>query len=158
MMKPTYIIFAVASAFVGMSKAAPSEDCFTAVTNDWYSGAYSNVYELAQQRLAVNTNDLAASHIMVEYDVAFSDMSAISNSIVRLLRVSDAETNPAFTNYYAATRAGWICYLEEYLPTLTDEQRTLEQSKSYIPGKRMTCQRMLKLLWDNGLWQQTGPR
>ncbi len=155
-MKLIHIVAAIASALASTAEAAPSEDSFAAVTNDWHAGAYSNVYELAQQRLAINTNDLAASHMMVEYDVSFSDKSSISNSVVRLLRVSDAETNPAFTNYYAATRAGWVCYLEEYLPMLTDEQRTAEQSKSYIPGRSMTCQRMLKLLWDNGLWQQTG--
>ena len=46
--------------------AEPTADNFAAVTNDWYNGRWTNVFELAQQRFAVNSNDLVAANIMVD--------------------------------------------------------------------------------------------
>ena len=89
---------------------------------------------------------------MVEYDVAFSDFSAMSNSILRMMRLSDAATLPAFTNLYQMTRQGWVYYLDTFLPQQSEAERTTEQQKSYLPGRPLTCSPFLKIMWDNGLW------
>ena len=88
--------------------AEPSSNNFHSVTNDWYQGNYSNVYELAQQRLVANSNDLVAAVIMESYDLRFSSFAAISNSILRLMRASEAATLPAYTNMY------WQFYRDDY--------------------------------------------
>ena len=54
----------IATALVATAAAAfavPSENTYHAVTNDWYQGNWTNVYELAQQCLAENANDLVVS-------------------------------------------------------------------------------------------------
>lgn len=51
--------------------ATPSEDSYAAVTNDWYQGNFSNVYELAQTRLAANSNDVVAAYLLHDWDMAF---------------------------------------------------------------------------------------
>ncbi len=56
--------FAMAVALAFAANATPSSNNFHSVTNDWYQGNYSNVYELAQQRLVANSNDLVAAVIM----------------------------------------------------------------------------------------------
>ena len=132
--------------------AIPSSNNFHAVTNDWYNGNYSNVYELAQLRLAVNSNDLVAANILVEYDVAFSDFIAMSNSIRRLMRVSDVATSPAYTNLYWATRPGWVVFLEEYLPAQRDDMRLSEQLKSLRIHKEMLSRPILDALATDGAW------
>lgn len=151
-MKSKIVLAMLAVSLIGVLEASPSTNSYCAVTNDWYCGNYSNVYELAQARLVANTNDLVAAHLMVEYDISFSDFSSMSNSIVRLLRVSDAETNSVFASCYAKTRPGWVYYLDEYLPCQTNDFRIAEQQKSYLPNKRMGCSRLLKIIWDNELW------
>ena len=92
---------ALAAIVVSLSACAwssPSADNYASVTNDWFQGNWTNVYELAQLRLAANTNDLVASHLMVSYDILFSDYQSISNSIQRLLVAMDSVTEPSMTN------------------------------------------------------------
>ena len=149
-MKTLMASIAIAAALA--LDAAPSADNYAAVTNDWAQGNYSNVYEWAQQRLAANTNDLPGAYAMLEYDLCFSDFNAMSNSIQRMMRVSDDVTLPAFTNLYQSTRAGWVYYLDHFLPAQNDAERLVEQQKSLIPGRRMTCDIVLELLQDNDLW------
>ena len=72
---------AMALATALSAYAVPTENTFTAVTNDWYVGRWANVLELAQTRLAANSNDLVGAHLVVSYDVLFSDIPAISNSV-----------------------------------------------------------------------------
>ncbi len=143
---------AVAAAGVFAATATPSSNDYASVTGDWARGDYTNVYEWAQARLAADTNDLPAAYVMVEYDVAFSDFSAMSNSILRMMRLSDAATLPAFTNLYQMTRQGWVYYLDTFLPQQSEAERTTEQQKSYLPGRPLTCSPFLKIMWDNGLW------
>ena len=71
---------AMALALALSARAVPTENTFAAVTNDWYVGKWTNVLELAQTRLAANSNDLVGAHLVVSYDVLFSDIPAISNS------------------------------------------------------------------------------
>ena len=147
-----YLLGAMAISATLIANAAPSSNDYASVVADWQSGNYSNVYEWAQQRLAADTNDLPAAYAMVEFDVAFSDFMAMSNSILRMMRLSDAATLPAFTNLYQMTRPGWVYYLESFLPQQNEAERVLEQQKSYLPGRPMTSSPFLKILWDGGLW------
>lgn len=100
--------------------AAPSANNLEAVKSDWWNGNYTYVLELAQQRFAANANDLVVAHLMMGFDTAFSRRDASSNSVMRLVRVSDEATLPAYTNLYRATRSGWIRYANKYLPSRTD--------------------------------------
>ena len=133
--------------------AVPSENTYHAVTNDWYQGNYSNVYELAQQRLVANSNDLVAAVIMESYDLRFSSFTVISNSILHLMRASEAATLPAYTNmYWRFYRDEYNWYLGEYLPQQSEARRQGEMYKAYAIHVPMTCAPTLKLLWDENLW------
>ena len=137
-----------------VSTAAPTADNFAAVTNDWYNGRWTNVFELAQQRFAVNSNDLVAANIMVDYDVLFSDPQVISNSIIRLMRISDASTLPAYTNLYRIMRPGWVYFLDEFMPGQSEAELQEERNNPQKTYKGLDCDFILKLLWDNGAWGQ----
>ena len=146
------IIAAIALALSASALAVPSADNYSSVTNDWYQGNWTNVYELAQQRLAANTNDLVASHLMVSYDILFSDYQAISNSILRLVGALDSVTEPSLTNLCARLRPGWVYYLDEFLPQQTAATLQEQRAKSYIPHKHLDCDFILKQIAENGLW------
>ena len=145
-------IASIVFAMTATVSAVPTTNTYVAVTNDWYNGNWSNVYELAQARFLVNSNDLVAANIMVDYDVLFSDIQTISNSIVRYMRISDAATLPAYTNRYHKMRLGWEIYLSEFLPQQNEESLVERQIKSHIIHKPMYSYPDLKILWDNGIW------
>lgn len=134
------------------ASAEPTANNFVAVTNDWYNGRWTNVFELAQQRFAVNSNDLVAANIMADYDVLFSDPQMVSNSIIRLMCISDAATLPAYTNLYQKMRPLWVDFLGEFLPVQTEATLLEQREKSFIIHKRMNSGFILKLLWENGAW------
>ena len=150
---------AIAAVIVALSmvaRTAPSADNYASVTNDWYHGNWTNVYELAQQRLAANTNDLVASHLMVSYDILFSDYQAMSNSILRLVGALDSVTEPSLTNLCARLRPGWVYYLDEFLPQQTETVLQEQRSKSVIPHKPLDCDFILEQISEKGLWTPLG--
>ena len=132
--------------------ATPTENTYHAVTNDWYNGNWTNVYELAQARLAVNSNDLVAANIIVSYDVLFSDIGAMSNSVTRLIDAMDQSSAPALTNLNSRLRPGWVYFRDQFLPYQTAADLQQQHEKSYITHKPLDCDFVLKAIWDNGLW------
>ena len=132
--------------------AVPTENTYAAVTNDWYNGRWTNVLELAQARFAADTNDLVAAHLMVSYDVLFSDVAAMSNSVTRLIGAMDAATAPAITNVCARLRPGWVHFRDVVLPSQTTADVHAQRAKSSVSGKSIDCDFILKSIWDNGLW------
>ncbi len=54
-------------------KGMPSINTFSAVTNDWYNANFTNVYELAQQRMANNSNDVVAAYLIFNWDAALNE-------------------------------------------------------------------------------------
>ena len=155
-MKTVSIIAAFVAAVSISVLAAPSADNFHSVTNDWWNGNYTNVYELAQLRYAANTNDLVAAHIMAEYDMSFSSREAISNSYMRLVRVADGVTHPALTNLYSISRSGFIRYASVYAPSWTDAELEEHHRKSLEPHQTMNCDFVLEIISENGLWPPLG--
>ena len=143
---------AMALAMVLSARAVPTENTFSAVTNDWYVGKWTNVLELAQARLAANSNDLVGAHLAVSYDVLFSDIPAISNSVTRLIGAMDASSEPAMANLISQLRPGWVYFRDEFLPRQTAADVQAQHEKSSITNKTLDCDFILKQIWDNGLW------
>lgn len=143
---------AMALAMVLSARAVPTENTFSAVTNDWYVGKWTNVLELAQARLAANSNDLVGAHLAVSYDVLFSDIPAISNSVTRLIGAMDASSEPAMANLISQLRPGWVYFRDEFLPRQTAADVQAQHEKSSITNKTLDCDFVLKAIWDNGLW------
>ena len=143
---------AIALSIALTAHAVPTENTFAAVTNDWYVGRWTNVLELAQTRIAANPNDLVGAHLMVSYDVLFSDIPAISNSVTRLIGAMDASSEPAMTNLISQLRPGWVYFRDEFLPRQTAADVQAQHEKSSITNKTLDCDFVLKQIWDNGLW------
>ena len=148
-MKKTVII--VLAMLAECALATPSPNNFHAVTNDWYNGNFSNVYELAQMRLAANSNDVVGAHLMLDWDFRFSGTAAVSNSISKVLDVSAMVQNPVFSNAYVTVRESCISYRDEFLPTLTDVHQQEVIDESHAINTPLVNEVPLKILWDNNL-------
>ena len=132
----------------------PPMDNFALVTNLWYNGYKSNVLAIAEQRLAANTNDLAGLVIIMEFNLAFSNDSCLSNDIFRVLSAAEPITNSNIRTHFTEMKG----ILEDFLQFLKDDYHPTaaeleeERGKAYIIHKRMTYERYLKWLHDDGLF------
>ncbi len=132
--------------------ASSSENTYHAVTNDWYNANFSNVLELAESRLAANTNDLVGAYLKLSWDICFSDASTLSNSVTRVLSIGDTVQNVAFSNEYWRLRPMTVSFRDDILPMYTEEVRQQELVRSTQPHKPIPERKWLKLLWDENLW------
>ena len=140
---------------LGMRLALPAEptaDTYAAVTNDWYNGNFSNVLQLAEQRLAANSNDVVGAYLMLSWDVNFSDIPTLSNSVSRAIALSDAVANVAFSNDFQRLRPVMVAFRDELLPQMTEEMRQADLPKARLPHKSIPENRWLRLLWEENLW------
>ena len=132
----------------------PPVDNFALVTNLWYQGSKSNVLAIAEQRLAANSNDLAGLVLKMEYDLEFSNDSSLSNNVAVFLSAAEAATNCFVHTDYLKIKMNLNWFLEflanEYHPT--PSELVEEKAKACVLHKRMTYERYLKWLHDDGLF------
>lgn len=150
-MKITNVVFIVSLVACATCGAMTSND-FVSVTNDWYHGEYSNVCALAQYREAQNTNDLVAAYIMYEWNMILGTKESFSNSIEKVLIVSDRMTNVIFVAEYASARDGFVNMRDQVIPMASEARVEADWQKARFKGKRFTEWRILKILWDEHLW------
>ncbi len=152
-MKTKLTTMAAAVAFAAsIALATPSDNTFHAVTNDWYNANFSNVLELAEARLATNANDIVGVTLKRGYHIAFGDITALSNAVVRFIDVADTVTAPSFSNTYWQIRAGEIQLRDVVLPMFTQQMLDADAQKARLPHKKIPDYLYLKLLWDDGCW------
>ncbi len=145
-------VTAAAALAANMAWATPSANTFHAVTNDWYNANFSNVLELAEARLSTNANDIVGVTLKRGYHIAFGDITALSNAVVRFIEVADTETAPSFSNTYWRIRAGEIQLRDAVLPMFTQQMLDADAQKARLPHKIIPDYLYLKLLWEDGRW------
>lgn len=131
---------------------------YTNVTNLWFHGYKTNVLAMGLQRLNVNSNDLPGLLIQLNYDIAFTQLESLSNSLNRVLVVGETVTNENFKTCYPFLK---LCnehmleFLSTYHPTPTE--LTEEQAKGLIPNKPFLRVKELEALQKDGLCEPLDP-
>ena len=110
---------------------------YTNVTNLWYQGQISNVLTVATNRLTVNSNDIAGLVLKMECDVALLNLSAISNSILRVIQIGDTITTENFVKKFQIEREEMINDLELFKTYPTPNDLPTERAKAFIKNKEM---------------------
>lgn len=131
------------------SLMAAASPYFDNMTNLWYQARHSNVLAIANQRLAVNSNDLAGIILKASWDFEFSNASILSNSLNRLVTVGYTCHSPSFTNEFQITVEDVTCTLKG-LSLETPSQLAEDAAKRGLPGKQMHFMEELKALDDDG--------
>jgi len=110
-----------------------ASEFYTNVTNDWLQGRQTNALARAEQRLAINTNDLPALVVKASYDYDFGDAAAVSNSLVRLRDLGASVTAPAFKSRYHALEM--LCNVTLIVVKHEDPEREVaDRAKVSGPG------------------------
>ena len=126
---------------------------FTTVTNLWYEGHKSNVFAIAEQRLAANSNDLVGAIMMFDYDLEFSNEGNYSNDVRRIFSFTNNLPIGTFVNnidLVTSALNGFLDYLSSNPMTPAEIQK--DKSKALIIHKPMSNEILLKWLHDDGLF------
>ena len=154
-MKGLIIVLGVLAA----SAAEPQvTNFYTNVTNLWYQGHKSNVLEIAEQRLNINSNDMPGLLIKLAYEEAFLHLGTISNSLNNVIVAGGAITNANFKACYPRLKFNNEYMLEfatRYHPTPT--QLMNERAKGFLPNKPFPYGKELEALQKDELCEPLDP-
>lgn len=110
---------------------------YNTVTNLWYQGDKSNVFVMAESRLAQNTNDIAGLILKLECQIAWLDLPHISNSVLRVIQVGDTITSTNFVQKFQIERQELLDDLELFRSYPTPEELPTERQKGNINHKEL---------------------
>ena len=123
--------------FVMGDLALQGSSYFNTITNLWYAGHQTNVLQMAETRLAQNTNDVAGVLMKASWDFAFSDAVVLSNSLNRVLNAGETVQSSCFTNVFRITRLDVVCVLNAVAgrwPHFIEELKALD-ADGYFNGE-----------------------
>ncbi len=150
--KTAIVFFLLASASLVSAEERALGD-FATVTNLWYAGHKSNVLAIAEQRLSINSNDLAGAIMMFDYDLEFSNEGNYSNDVRRIFSSTNNLPIGTFVNnidLVTSALNGFLDYLSSNPMTPAEIQN--DKSKALIVHKPMSNEILLKWLHDDGLF------
>lgn len=147
----TLITPLIASACIFASNASTTFDSFT---NLWYTAQHSNALAMANQRLAVNSNDVAGVLMKASWDFEFLEPADLSNTLSRVIQVGGTCHTPAFTNIFEITKIDARCLLDAFALE-PPEERIADRAKRGLPGKLPHYLEELKALDDDGYFSET---
>jgi len=145
------LVIAFMLTVVGGNAILAQTNFYTNVTNLWYQGYKTNVLEIANQRLNVNSNDIAGLILKAEYDLAFLELNVISNSFLRVIQIGDTIKTTNFMDCYEAARYSYLRtldYLAEH--PMTPHQIQAEKPKAFLKYKEMAHDLLLEALLKDG--------
>lgn len=139
----------ITSFACGMLFSAIASPYFDNITNLWSEAQHSNVLAIANQRLAVNSNDVAGVLLKASWDFIFADPPALSNSMDRVLVVGATVTTPSFTNAFEITKED-VVWMKNYLRHESMTNREVNIQKATRRGRMPHYIEELKALDDDG--------
>jgi hypothetical protein len=119
------------------------------VTRMWLNGQKQEVYCIATNRLAVNSNDITGLVLKMEYELAFCDYNLTST----LARVVEVGNNIASTNFVADFPVIQLSAtnMPSYLASYPTNNLIEDRAKASITNKPMSNRRLLMILDADGL-------
>ena len=122
----------------------------TNVTNLWYQGYKTNVLEIAEQRLNINSNDIAGLILKAEYHFAFLNSSNVSNAYLRVLQVGDTITTTNFVSRFVRERQYIIDLLDDFRENpITPDELLRDKPKANLKHKELPT-KLIEALQKDG--------
>lgn len=143
-------------AVLGLPLAGAAQTGFYAnVSGMWLEGRKAEVYQMAQERLAGDTNDIAGLYLKMEYEVAFLDFANVSNTMVRFLQQGAAVTSEHFAAQFPFVRDD-VSHLLSLLPEYPPERIEGDRLKGSITNKPLLWGTCIEALEADGYFEE-GP-
>jgi len=157
-MKKMLFAFCVFTASI---TEAQTTNFYTTVTNLWYQGQKAEVLALGQERLNINSNDMAGLIIKLEYEGEFLQLESISNTLHKVLSIGELITNVNFKTQYPNLKETIESDLEIIAIfsgfNLSQDELEAERAKGLIPHKPFALYKELEALQKDGLFEPLEP-
>ena len=157
-MKKMLFVFCVFTASI---TEAQITNFYTTVTNLWYQGQKTEVLTLGQERLNINSNDMAGLIIKLEFESEFLQLASISNTSNKVLLIGESITNENFKLQYPDLKETIELDLETIAIftgfNLALNELEAERAKGLIPNKPFTLYKKLEALQKDGLCEPLEP-
>lgn len=123
--------------------ACAQQDFYSSVTNLWWDGPKTSILAIANERLGLNSNDIAGAVLLLEGSFAFGDASSISNAAKRFMSSGALIQTPAFRVQYPLDAFN-VSALLDSMPQMTYDEWAQEQVYGLTPHRKM----MFGKAWD----------
>ncbi|MDD2239708.1 MAG: hypothetical protein PHI93_03495 [Kiritimatiellae bacterium] len=143
-----YLIVVIAILLMAIATYAQTNFTET-VSSLWYSGQKTNVLNIAEQRLQLNSNDIAGLILKMEYEITFLELDAVTNTMERVIQVGSSITTTNFVSVFPKLE-GSINHLVEMIPLYPTNELAADQGKGDISGKPLPHTEVLQALEDDG--------
>jgi len=140
-------------AVIGGSVSLAQTNFYTNVTNLWYQGCKTNVLNIANARLAANTNDIAGLILKAEYHLEFCEDAALSNAFLRIIQVGDTIATTNFVKCWqeVGAKQNYLDILDHMSENpLTPQQIQEESLKGFITEKPLSAAYLIEALQKDG--------
>jgi len=151
-MKRSRFALAALIALAGVVQAFGQTNFYEEVSSMWYSGNKTGVLSIAQQRLQQNTSDVAGLILKMEYQIEFVELSAVSNTMQRVLDVGSQVTTTNFAAAFPLVQSD-INHLFQLLPLYPTNETAGDIEKANISNKPLSSGYAIKALQDDGYFQ-----
>ena len=146
------LMLVIATVNVGLAQT----NFYTNATNLWHQGggARSNVLEIANARLAIDTNDIAGLILKANWHFTFMEEGAVSNAYLRVIQVGDTITATNFVKEWQEGKAREdILDLLDVIAEIpmTPQQIQAEIHKSLLP-KPLPDTELIEALQKDGFF------
>jgi len=131
---------------------ANTTNFFTNVTNLWYQGYKSNVLEIAEQRLSVNSNDIAGLILKLEFEIEFLEFSSFSNTAQRVFTVGETIASTNFVREFSEYTND-VHTLLLLIPHYPMNEIAADKQKALISNKPLSADDIIEALQDDGYFQ-----
>lgn len=118
----------------------------------WFAGNKQGVLDIANQRLAQNTNDIAGLLLRLEYEIEFLQLNNMTNSMARVLDAGSSYAGTNFAQVYATLEASYDV-MKQVVTNYPPDEYAADLAKTNAVGKTMSCDAELKALQEDGYFQ-----
>ena len=136
------------------SPAFPGQTNFyTQVSSLWFEGKQQMVFQIAQERLSRNPNDLAGLLLKAEYEGDTTQLSDMTNTLAHAVRVGATYTGTNFAQSYPVLESS-LPYTVFIINSYTPEDFAADLVKTNIPGKTMMFDMYIRALQKDNFFEQ----
>ena len=97
--KATRYLCLLAAALVAFPVLAQT-NFYNQVSQMWLAGQKAQVYSIATNRLAANTNDIAGLVLKMEYELAFVDLGNLTNTMQKVVSIGSSINTTNFAQIF----------------------------------------------------------
>ena len=126
---------------------------YARVSTMWFAGDSQGVLDIANQRLAHNSNDLAGLLLKFEWHGEHLQFVGMDNTMSQILAVGTTYPGTNFAKAYPSLRDDYEM-LKPILANYPLEDYAKDILKTNIPGRRLSVDAALKALQDDGYFQE----